>query len=136
EVRLADGADPAAISRQIDGRCRSGPVPTDTRTKGAFQAALVGDLAELIAWANVLGYACVGLVLALAATTAVMAVQDRVREHAVLQAIGFTGRRVFALVLAEGALVSTAGGLLGVGAALAGLAWLKPAVSTEGVTMA
>jgi putative ABC transport system permease protein len=136
EVRLNEGADAAAIAREIDSRCRSGPVPTDTRTKGAFQAGMVGDLAELIGWANALGYACVGLVLALAATTAVMAVQDRVREHAVLQAIGFTGQRVFALVLAEGVLVSTLGGMLGVGAALAILGWMRPAISTEGVTMA
>jgi putative ABC transport system permease protein len=136
EVRLNDGADPGAVAREIDGRCAAGPVPTDTRTKGAFQAGMVGDLAELIGWANILGYACVGLVLALAATTAVMAVQDRVQEHAILQAIGFTGQRVFGLVLSEGMLVSTLGGILGVGTALAGLAWLKPAVSTEGVTMA
>jgi putative ABC transport system permease protein len=65
-----------------------------------------------------------------------MAVQDRVREHAVLQAIGFTGRRVFGLVLAEGVLVSLIGGALGVGMALGLLAWLQPAVGTEGVTVA
>jgi ABC-type antimicrobial peptide transport system permease subunit len=40
------------------------------------------------------------------------------------------------LVLAEGVLVSTIGGLIGVGVALIGLAWLRPAISTEGVTMA
>ena len=53
-----------------------------------------------------------------------------------MQAIGFSGRRVFGLVLAEGVLVSMLGGLLGVGAALAVLAWLKLAVGTEGVTIA
>ena len=136
EVRLSDGTDPAAVAREIDSRFRAGPVPTDTRTKGAFQAGMVGDLAELIGWANTLGYACVGLVLALAATTAVMAVQDRVREHAVLQAIGYSGPRVFALVLSEGMIVSVAGGVIGVGSALAVLAWLRPAVGAEGVTIA
>ena len=89
---------------------------------------MVGDLVELIGWANFLGYACVGLVLSLVATTAVMAVQDRVREHAVLQAIGFTGRRVFGLVLGEGVLVSTAGGAdRRRGGAGRALAWLRPA---------
>jgi putative ABC transport system permease protein len=93
-------------------------------------------LIELIGWANYLGYACVGLVLALVATTAVMAVQDRVREHAVLQAIGYSGPRVFGLVLAEGVLVSLAGGFVGVSAALAVLWWTRLAIGTEGVTIA
>src|SRR5262249_34246649 len=84
EVRLTDDADPLAVARAIDDRYRGGPVATDTRPKGVFQRNAVGDLAELIGFARHLGYACVGLVLALVATTTVMAVQDRVREHAVL----------------------------------------------------
>lgn len=91
EVRLAEGANAEAVARAIDEQYRGGPVATDTRPKGAFQANAVGDLAELIGFANYLGYACVGLVLALVATTTVMAVQDRIREHAVLQTLGFSG---------------------------------------------
>lgn len=136
EVQLTEDAEVEAVCRDIDAAFRSDRVPTDTRPKGVFQASVVGDLIELIGWANVLGYACVGLVLSLVATTTVMAVQDRVREHAVLQAIGYSGPRVFALVLCEGVLVSVAGGALGVGAALAVLWWSKLAVGTEGVTIA
>jgi len=136
EVRLAEGADPRAACRAIDATFRGGPILTDTRPKGVFQARAVGDLAELIGFAHYLGFACVGLVLALVATTTVMAVQDRVREHAVLQTLGFTGRRIFALVMAESLLVSFAGGLLGVGLALAALAWKDLAVGAEGVSIA
>jgi putative ABC transport system permease protein len=136
EVRLAEAADAQAVARAIDDRYRGGPVATDTRTKGVFEANAVGDLAELIHFANYLGFACVGLVLALVATTTVMAVQDRVREHAVLQTLGFTGARVFGLVLAESLLVSLAGGLLGIGSALASLWWQTLSVGTEGVTIA
>jgi putative ABC transport system permease protein len=136
EVQLSEDADPEAVCREIDAAFRDDRVPTDTRAKGAFQASVVGDLIELIGWANFLGYACVGLVLSLVATTAVMAVQDRVREHAVLQAIGYSSPRVFGLVLSEGVLVTVAGGLLGVGAALLALWWGKIAVGTEGVTIA
>jgi putative ABC transport system permease protein len=136
EVRLAPGADAPAVCRAIDAAFRSGPVQTDTRPKGVFQARAVGDLAELISLGHYLGYACVGLMLALLATTTVMAVQDRVREHAVLQTLGFSGPRIFGLVLSESLLVSLVGGLLGVGAALAALAWSGLAVGTEGVTIA
>src|SRR5207249_5075242 len=103
--------------RAIDAQFRGGPVQTDTRPRGVFQARAVGDLGELIGFAHYLGYACVGLVLALLATTTVMAVQDRVREHAVLQTLGFSGPRIFGLVLAEGIIISVAAGLLGVGSA-------------------
>lgn len=122
--------------RAIDDDFRVGPVATDTRPKGVFQANAVGDLAELIGFTHYLGYAGVGLVLALVATTTVMAVQDRVREHAVLQTIGFSGPRIFGMVVAESLLVSLAGGALGVGLALGTLAWAGPAVGTEGVTIA
>ncbi len=136
EVALTDDAEPDRVAREIDAALRDDRVPTETRPKGVFQTSVVGDLVELIGWAGFLGYACVGLVLAMVATTAVMAVQDRVREHAVLQAIGFTGRGVFGLVLAEGVLMSLAGGLLGVGSALLALWWFPIAVGTEGVTVA
>ena len=136
EVQLTDDASTEGVCREIDAAFRNDRVPTDTRSKGVFQASVVGDLMELIGWANYLGFACVGLVLSLVATTTVMVVQDRVREHAVLQAIGFSSPRVFGLVLCEGAIVTLAGGLLGVGSALVVLWWGKIAVGTEGVTIA
>jgi putative ABC transport system permease protein len=133
EVRLADGADATAVAKAIDDMFRGGPVATDTRPKGAFQARAVGDLVELIGLLRYLGYACVGLVLSLVATTTLMAVQDRVREHAVLQTLGYSGPRIFTLVIAESVIQSLAGGLLGLAAAVIVLATAGLAVGTEGV---
>ena len=115
---------------------QGGPVETDTRPKGVFQARSLGDLAELIAMAHYLGYACVGLVLALVATTTVMSVQDRIREHALLQTIGFSGLRVFCLVVIESVLLGFAGGLVGVGLAMAMLKLSSLSVGAEAVTIA
>jgi putative ABC transport system permease protein len=53
-----------------------------------------------------------------------------------LQTLGFSGLRVFAIVMMETLLVSFAGGVVGVGLALAVLAWTGLAVGTEGVTIA
>ena len=136
EVLLAPGVDAAAVCRQIDEMFRGGPVATDTRPKGVFQAESLGDLTQLIGMAHWLGYACVGLVLALVATTTLMSVQDRVKEHAVLQTIGFTGLRVFGLVMAESVLLSLAGGMVGVGAAMLVLRFSSLAVGAEAVTIA
>ena len=136
EVQLKDGADADSVAQSIDQAFRGGPVATDTRPRGVFQRATVADLAELIHLANYLGYACVALVLSLVAATTVMSVQDRIREHGVLQSLGFSGRRIFGLVLSESALISLAGGMLGVVAALAMLAYSRLSVGTEGVTIA
>jgi putative ABC transport system permease protein len=136
EVLLNDDADSDTVARAIDERFRGGPIQTDTRTKGVFQARAVGDLAEMIHFTNYLGYACVVLVLCLVATTTVMAVQDRVREHALLQTLGFSRVRIFEIVLGESLLVSFIGGILGSGAALAVLAWSHLAIGAQGVTIA
>jgi putative ABC transport system permease protein len=136
EILLAPGIDVIAKAEEIDDLFRGGPVETDTRPKGVFQAKSLGDLTQLIALAHYLGYACVGLVLALVATTTVMSVQDRIKEHAVLQTLGFTGRRVFQLVLSESVLLSIAGGILGVTAAMVVLEWSHLSVGAEAVTIA
>ena len=101
-----------------------------------FQADTLADLAELIGFIHWLGYACVGLVLSLVATTTVMSVQDRIKEHAVLQTLGFTGYRIFGLVIAESLLVSFVGGLIGLSIALAGLYFSGLSIGTEGVSIA
>jgi putative ABC transport system permease protein len=136
EVLLAPGVDPARKCEEIDAMFRGGPAATDTRPKGVFQAKSLGDLTELIGLAHYLGLACVGLVLALVATTTLMSVQDRVKEHAVLQTIGFSGPRVFGIVLTESAVLGFAGGIVGVGAAMIALEWSGLAIGAEAVTIA
>ncbi|HEX5104645.1 MAG TPA: ABC transporter permease [Pirellulaceae bacterium] len=136
EVHVAPGADPDQIAGQIDAQFKTGQVATSTRSKGVFQRDTLSDLAELIGFAHWLGYACVGLVLALVATTTVMAVQDRIKEHAVLQTLGVRPGRVFRLIVAESVIQSLAGGAIGIGTGLLLLTFGGFAVGAEGVTIA
>ena len=136
EVALTPTADPETVCRAIDERFRGGPVPTDTRTRGVFQARAVGDLVELVGFVRLLGLACVALVLALVSTTTLMGVQDRIREHAILQTLGCTPARIFALVLAESLCVCVLGGGAGVLASLGVLQAADLALGTEGVLIA
>lgn len=136
EVLLYEGVDSVAKCKEIDETFRGGPVETDTRPKGVFQAKSLGDLTQLIGMAHYLGYACVGLVLALVATTTIMSVEDRIKEHAVLQTIGFSGPRVFHLVMIESVVLSIAGGIIGVAAATLTLELSSLSVGAEGVTIA
>jgi putative ABC transport system permease protein len=136
EVLLEQGVDPLTICNKIDDKFRSGSVETDTRPKGVFQAKSLGDLTQLISMAHYLGYACVGLVLALVATTTVMSVQDRIKEHAMLQTIGFSGSLVFRLIMIESVILSFAGGIIGVGSAMLVLKISSLSVGAEAVTIA
>ncbi|MBC7853969.1 MAG: ABC transporter permease [Pirellulaceae bacterium] len=133
EVLVSSEADVQQVANAIDEKFRSGNVGTNTRPLGVFQLDAVGDLVELIGFLRYLAYACVGLVLALVGTTTLMAVQDRVREFAVLQTIGFSGPLLFLLVLAESIVLSTVGGAIGVGLATLLLKVGNLAIGTEGV---
>jgi putative ABC transport system permease protein len=136
EVVLNDSADAVQVASLIDDEFRAGPVETDTRTKGVFQASSLADLVELIELSHYLGYACVGLMTMLISTTTFMAVQDRIKEHSVLQTLGFSGSIVFVLVLAESVLISVGGGIVGTGAVMLTLAGSGLSVGAEAVTIA
>ncbi len=62
--------------------------------------------------------------------------QDRIREHGVLQTIGLRPRWIFQLVVCESVLLSSTGGLLGIGLGLALLALAGFSIAAEGVSIA
>lgn len=136
EVLLTDDADPDRVATEIDAKLRSGSIATTTRRKGAFQTSTLSDLVDLIGFAHWLGYACVGLVLSLVATTTVMSVQDRIKEYAVLQTIGVRPLRAMRLVLAESTLLCLVGGAAGTALALTALGIGGFAIGAEGATIA
>jgi putative ABC transport system permease protein len=136
EVLLTAEADPDRVASEIDATLRSGSVATKTRRKGAFQASTLSDLVDLIGFAHWLGYACVGLVLSLVATTTVMSVQDRIKEYAVLQTIGVRPLTAMHLVLAESTLLCLIGGVTGTFLALLLLRFGGFAIGAEGATIA
>lgn len=136
EVLLTADAAPDRVAADIDQQLRAGTVATTTRRKGAFQANTLSDLIDLIGFAHWLGYASVGLVLSLIATTTVMSVQDRIKEYAVLQTIGMRPLKTMRLVLAESTLLCGAGGVVGIVAGIAVLGLGGFAIGAEGVTIA
>ena len=73
--------------------------------------------------------------LALVANSIILGVQSRIAEHAVLQTLGFTGRLVAALIIAEGVLLATLGGALGAALAVAAARYSNVALSVEGASI-
>lgn len=136
EVLLTEDAEPDRVASEIDAKLRAGSVATKTRRKGAFQASTLSDLVDLIGFAHWLGYACVGLVLSLVATTTVMSVQDRIKEYAVLQTIGVRPMQTLRLVLAESTILCLVGGITGTALAMTTLGLGGFAIGAEGATIA
>jgi putative ABC transport system permease protein len=136
EVFLADPAQAETVAKAIDAKIRDRfQIYTETKPQKAHYQNALADLFDLIRMTRWLGLVCVGVVVVLVANSVIMAAQDRVREHAVLQTLGFSGPRIFGLMLAESCVISLAGGILGTAACVAWLLWKPLTLSTEGVSI-
>ncbi|NUP96867.1 MAG: ABC transporter permease [Planctomycetaceae bacterium] len=133
EVKIDDPARAKEISAQIDDLFRTAPEPTDTRPRILFLEHATRDLREILRFAELLGLACVAVVLALVANTVAMSVQERVREFGVFRTLGFHARHVAALVIGEALVLALSGGALGLGAALAVIRFSSLTIGAEGV---
>lgn len=135
EVAIEDPAKADGIAAGIDEVFRAETVPTTTKSHKAFISSSTGDLMGMIRFTRLLGLLCVVLVLALTANTVFVMVQERVREHAVLQTIGFAGRHLFTLIIIESLMLALAGGVAGTLVATAFLRLGHLSLSAEGVTI-
>ncbi len=133
EVALKSADDVPAVAQKIDAMMKVDEVPTDTKSHKAHLASATGELLNLIRFTRWLGLLCVAVVLALTANTVYVMVQDRVREHAVLQTLGFVGRELFFLVVVESLLLALMGGVLGTAAATIVLEYGNLGLGAEGV---
>lgn len=118
-VQVDDPERLEEVARAIDAEFARDPDPTSTRPEKAFVAAAAADVLEIIGFASWLGWGALVAVFALVANAIVLAVRDRVREHAILETVGYLPRQVALLVLMEGVLIGLAGGLVGALVALA-----------------
>ena len=135
DVRVAEGADPKAVSQRIDALFATAEEPTDTRPKSAHLASATADLVEMLRLGRWLAVACLVVVLTLVANTVWMGVQERVRELGVLRAMGFREGHVLRLVLGEALLLAALGAIVGVGGALLVLRFTHLSIGTEGIAI-
>jgi putative ABC transport system permease protein len=134
-VRVADHARLAEIARTIDDQFRSESDPTQTRPEKAFVAQAGSDIVEIVGFTRYLGWGCLAAVLALVTNAIVLSIQDRIKEHAVLQTLGFRSGLIARLIISEGVVIGLAGGLLGTLAAALVVHYGKFSLSTEGLSV-
>jgi len=115
---LADeGENLEVLAERIDLTFVSQQVPTSTRPEKAFFAETAHELVEISQFTRWIGLGAVIAVLGLVANSILLVVRGRVREHAVLQTLGYSPPAVGWLVSCEGLFLGLLGGLVGVGAA-------------------
>lgn len=134
-VKVDDPARMEQIAKAIDAEFAADADPTSTSAEKAFVARAAGDVIRIVAFTNWLGWGCLVAVLALVGNAIVLSVQDRIREHAVLQTLGFNGNLIARLIVAEGIFIGVIGGLVGTLGAAAFLQWQQYGLSSEGLTV-
>jgi putative ABC transport system permease protein len=123
------------VARWIDAEFASDPEPTSTSGEKAFVARAASDVVDIVRFTRWLGWGCLAAVLALVGNAIVLSVQDRIREHAVLQTLGFSGSLIARLIVTEGLLLGLIGGFVGMAAAMALVRWGHLSLSSEGLSI-
>ena len=134
-VKVTDHKKLEEVSDAIDSTFRSDREPTHTRPEKAFIAQTAKDMVELISFTRWLGLAAVIAVLCLVTNTVILAVRGRIKENAVMQAMGFQSEHMAWMTLAEGIVLGVIGGLLGTGLAMWILDAGNFAISAEGLSI-
>jgi putative ABC transport system permease protein len=134
-VKVTDPNRMEAVARAVDTMFAIDQEPTQTSPEKAFVARVAKDVIEIAGFLRWLGWGCLVAVLALVGNAIILSVQDRIREHAVLQTLGYKGHLIARLIVGEGLVLSLVGGLLGGTASLIALAWGQFALSVDGLSI-
>jgi putative ABC transport system permease protein len=116
-VKIASPDDAVRIVRAIDEEFANSPYETKTDTEKAFAASFVKQMGNIEFLILSIGGVVFFTLLLVTGNTMAIAVRERVRELAVLKAVGFSDVFVLALVLAETVAVAAVGAGLGLGLA-------------------
>jgi putative ABC transport system permease protein len=98
----------------VDALTRTSDSPTTQQTEKDFFASFLGSLRGFLAVLLAVTALVTLCIVFIAANTASLSIRERAREIALLKALGFGRRRIFALLLGESLLLCTLSGALGV----------------------
>ncbi len=134
-VKVDSPAQLSEVAAAIDAEFKFAELPTSTRSEKAFVAQAAADMIELVGFTKYLGWGCLIAVLALVANAIVLSVQDRIKEHAILQTLGFKSGLIGRLIVSEGLLLGLMGGGLGTLAAVAVIRYSAYSLSVDGLSI-
>lgn len=116
-IRVDGSVDSVDVVRAIDNEFANSPWETKTDTEKAFMANWAKQMGNIQFLINSIGAVVFFTLLLVTGNTMAISVRERIRELAVLKAIGYSDRFVLFLVIAESLFVAVLGGALGLGLA-------------------
>ncbi len=131
KVKTAD--DMAPVIKAVNAAFQNTSAEVRAESERNFQLgfiSMLGNVKKLIASISTV---VVFTLVLVSASTMSMAVRERFRELAVLKALGFRRRELFAFILAESFGLAAAGGLLGIGGAYAIFTFGDVGKMTQGI---
>lgn len=134
-VKVDDPANLETVAKAIDAEFKTDSEPTYTSPEKSFVARAAADIIEIVGFTRWLGWACLAAVLALVGNAIVLSVRDRIKEHAILQTLGFRGGLIARMIVTEGLLLSLLGGAIGTLGAWALLHFGRFTMTVDGVNI-
>ncbi len=112
-VRVGDPDRAVEVASTIDETFANSPYETKAETEGAFVQAFAKQMGNITAIVIAIMGAVFFTILLVAGNTMGQSVRERIVELGVMKAIGFTDKKVLAIVLSESITLSTLAGGLG-----------------------
>lgn len=112
-LELSEPERAGDIAKTVDAMFENSSYATRTETERAFQAGFVSMYGNVPFLIGVIGLAVVFAILLVAGNTMMMAARERTAEIGVMKTLGFQDGAIFAIVLAEAAIITLGGGLVG-----------------------
>lgn len=119
----------AEIARNIDALFVNSSTETKTSTEKAFIQGFANQMGNIGKLLTMVAAAVFFTMLLVTANTMGQSIRERINEIGVMKTLGFSGRGVTSLVLAEAILVTAIGGLIGLGLAALASKGLSAAVA-------
>ena len=117
-LRVDDPARVDSLMREIVEKFDNSGAQVAAETEKSFMRGYFGALQGMAVLITVVTALLAVCIVFIAANTASMTVRERMRETAILRAIGFTRRQVFGMLIAESVLLATTAGAIGAGVSL------------------
>lgn len=134
-VKVSDPSKLESVAHAIDSEFSRDPDPTSTSSEQAFVARAAQDVLRIVGFTRWLGWGCLVAVLALVGNAIVLGVQDRIRDHAILQTLGYSSTLIARMIVSEALLIGLAGGIVGTLGAMLVLKVGNFTLSTEGLSI-
>lgn len=127
-ILARSAADVPAVADGVDSLFRNTSAPTKTETEKAFVLAFLSQVGNVRLLITTIATVVIFTIVLVAANTMAMSIRERVREIAILKALGFRKLHILWLLVGESTLLALGGALIGAYAAR--VAFLRVKISS------